>query len=539
MYSYQDFLFILFEANLPSMEKPVQISVIIITFNEEKNIGRCIDSVRAVADEIVVVDSYSKDTTKEICLQKGVRFIEHAFNGHIQQKNFALKQAIFDNVLSLDADEYLSEELTKSILLAKKFWPAEAYDMNRLSSYGGRWMKLSAWYPDRKLRLWNRTLGQWGGDNPHDKVILEKKTSVMHLSGDLMHEAYENAREFLTKVQSYSDIFAKEKRFILHSSPFKVFYKTAYTFFFNFFVKLGIFGGYEGAMISLSNTNYTFYKYSKLLEANKALKTSLIITTYNRKDALELTLISVMKQSQLPSEVIVADDGSGKETRELILEYQKSFPVPLHHCWHEDLGFRLSAIRNKAILMANHEYIIMIDGDIVIPKNFIKAHKSNAWKGQFIQGSRVLLLKVQTERMLQKKKINLFFTTSGIDNRFNTIESRLLSLLFSYYRTGHNNVRGANLSFWKDDLIATNGFNEDFIGWGREDSEFAVRMNNMGIRRKHLKFAGFGYHLFHPENSRQQLSVNDQILERTIKQGLRRCENGIHKSIAAEVTATL
>ena len=521
------------------MEKPVQISVIIITFNEEKNIGRCIDSVRAVADEIVVVDSYSKDTTKEICLQKGVRFIENAFNGHIQQKNFALKQAIFDNVLSLDADEYLSEELTKSILLAKKFWPAEAYDMNRLSSYGGRWMKLSAWYPDRKLRLWNRTLGQWGGDNPHDKVILEKKTSVMHLSGDLMHEAYENAREFLTKVQSYSDIFAKEKRFILHSSPFKVFYKTAYTFFFNFFVKLGIFGGYEGAMISLSNTNYTFYKYSKLLEANKALKTSLIITTYNRKDALELTLISVMKQSQLPSEVIVADDGSGKETRELILEYQKSFPVPLRHCWHEDLGFRLSAIRNKAILMANNEYIIMIDGDIVIPKNFIKAHKSNAWKGQFIQGSRVLLLKEQTERMLQKKKINLNFITSGIDNRFNTIESRLLSLLFSYYRTGHNNVRGANLSFWRGDLIATNGFNEDFIGWGREDSEFAVRMTNMGIRRKHLKFAGFGYHLFHPENSRQQLSVNDQILERTIKQGLRSCENGIHKSITAEVTSTL
>jgi glycosyltransferase involved in cell wall biosynthesis len=246
-----------------------------------------------------------------------------------------------------------------------------------------------------------------------------------------------------------------------------------------------------------------------------------------------------MKQSQLPNEVIVADDGSAEDTRQLILEYQKSFPVPLHHCWHEDLGFRLSAIRNKAILMANHEYIIMIDGDIVIPKNFIKAHKSNAWKGQFIQGSRVLLLKEQTERMLQKKKINLNFITSGIDNRFNTIESRLLSLLFSYYRTGHNNVRGANLSFWRGDLIATNGFNEDFIGWGREDSEFAVRMTNMGIRRKHLKFAGFGYHLFHPENSRQQLSVNDQILERTIKQGLRSCENGIHKSITAEVTSTL
>jgi glycosyltransferase involved in cell wall biosynthesis len=507
----------------------VKISAVIITFNEEKNIARCIDSVRSVADEILVVDSYSKDSTKIICLEMGVRFIEHPFEGHIQQKNFALAQATFDNVLSLDADEYLSEELTKSISLAKKFWPAEAYEMNRLSSYGGRWMRLSAWYPDRKLRLWSRNLGHWGGDNPHDKVILEKKTNIMHLSGNLMHEAYENAQEFLTKVQSYSDIFAKEKRFVLNSSPFKVFYKTAYTFFFNFFVKLGIFGGYEGAMISLSNTNYTFYKYSKLLEANKNLTTSLIITTYNRKDALELVLISVMKQSKLPNEVIIADDGSSEDTRQLIQQYQKIFQVPLIHCWHEDLGFRLSAIRNKAISMAKHEYIIMIDGDIVLPTNFIKAHKENAWKGQFIQGSRVLLLKEQTETMLQEKKTYLSFIVTGIDNRFNAIENRLLSQVFSYYRTGHNNVRGANLSFWKEDLLSINGFNEDFVGWGREDSEFAVRMENQGIKRKHLKFAGFGYHLYHPENSRKQLSINDSILIRTINERLKRCENGINK----------
>ncbi len=512
----------------------VKISAVIITFNEEKNIARCIDSVRPVADEIVVVDSYSKDCTKSICLEKGVRFIEHPFEGHIQQKNFALSQAAFNHVLSLDADEYLSEELTQSISLAKKFWPTEAYEMNRLSSYGGRWMRLSAWYPDKKLRLWNRDLGHWGGDNPHDKVILEKKINVMHLSGNLMHEAYENAQEFLSKVQSYSDIFAKEKRFILRSSPFKVFYKSAYTFFYNFFIKLGIFGGFEGAMISLSNTNYTFYKYSKLLEANRSLRTSLIITTYNRKEALALVLTSVTRQSNLPDEVIVADDGSGEETHQLIQQFQASFPVPLIHCWHEDLGFRLSAIRNKAIAKANYEYIIMIDGDIVLPKKFIKAHKENAWKGQFIQGSRVLLLKEQTELMLQKKKTYLSFIVTGIDNRFNAVENRFLSKLFSYYRAGHNNVRGANLSFWKEDLLNANGFNEDFVGWGREDSEFAVRMNNLGIKRKHLKFAGFGYHLYHPENSRKQLSVNDAILRKTINEHLKRCENGIVKAIVFE-----
>jgi glycosyltransferase involved in cell wall biosynthesis len=507
----------------------IRLSVVIITFNEEKNITRCIDSVKPVADEIVIVDSYSSDQTKKICIEKGVQFIEHHFEGHIQQKNYALTQATFDHVLSLDADEYLSAELTKSILRAKKSWPADAYTMNRLSSYGGRWMKLSAWYPDKKLRLWDKRIGHWGGDNPHDKVILHKKNNVLHLKGDLMHRAYDNATEFLTKVQTYSDIFAKEKRFIVHCSPFKVLYKTAYTFFFNFFVKLGIFGGYEGAMISLSNTNYTFYKYSKLLEANKVLKTSLIITTYNRKDALELVLLSVLKQSILPDEVLIADDGSREDTREMIDRYRAIFPVPLIHCWQEDNGFRVSAIRNKAIAESKYEYIIMIDGDIVLHPSFIDDHKRHAWKGRYLQGSRVLLYKDKTEQVLKNKSMKVWFVSTGIGNNLNTIKSKILSEIFSYYRGGHTNVRAANLSCWREDILEVNGFNEDFIGWGREDSELAVRMDNLGIKRRHVKFAAFGYHLYHPESSRKQLSANDQILLDTIQKKLKRCENGISK----------
>jgi glycosyltransferase involved in cell wall biosynthesis len=507
----------------------VRLSVVIITLNEEKNISRCIDSVKPVADEIVVVDSFSRDQTKKICLEKGVRFIEHAFEGHIQQKNYALSQASFDHVLSLDADEYLSPELTTSILFAKKLWPAEAYEMNRLSSYSGRWMKLSAWYPDRKLRLWNKAMGQWGGDNPHDKVILNKKTSVMHLRGDLMHKAYENAGEFLTKVQAYSSIFAQEKRFIIKCSSFKIFYKTAYTFFFNFFMKLGILGGFEGAMISMSNTNYTFYKYSKLREANKQLKASLIVTTYNRKDALELVLLSILKQSTLPDEVLIADDGSGEDTRQMIAKYQAIFPVPLIHCWQEDNGFRVSAIRNKAIAQAKHEYIIMIDGDIVLHPSFVHDHKRHAWRGRFLQGSRVLLFERKTQQALRDRVMNIKFVSTGIGNNLNAIKSNFLSELFSYYRSGHTNVRAANLSCWKEDIFLVNGFNEDFVGWGREDSELAVRMNNLGIKRKHVKFAAFGYHLYHPESSRKQLPINDMILLDTIQKRLKRCENGISK----------
>ena len=282
-------------------------------------------------------------------------------------------------------------------------------------------------------------------------------------------------------------------------------------------------------MVAAAEANHVFYKYSKLFETNKRLQISLVITTYNRKDALELVLLSVVRQRILPFEVIIADDGSGVDTKLLIDRFQKGFPIPLHHCWHEDQGFRLSAIRNKAVCMASGEYIIMIDGDMVLPRSFIKAHKQNAWHGHFIQGSRVLMMKDKTNKILKRKETRINFFASGIDNRMNAIESSLLSKLFSYYRTGLNNVRGANLSFWKDDLIKVNGFNEDFEGWGREDSEFAVRMENQGIKRKHLKFAGFGYHLYHPENSRKQLPQNDAILQETIDKKLKRCDNGISK----------
>lgn len=508
----------------------IRLSVVIITFNEEKNIARCIDSVREVADEILVVDSFSTDQTKDICKEKGVRFIQNKFEGHIQQKNYAIDQSSFDHILSLDADEYLSPVLAKSILEVKNNWKSEAYEMNRLSSYGGRWMKLSAWYPDRKVRLWNKQYGRWGGDNPHDKVILAKHTTVTKLKGDLMHVAYENASDFLKKVQAYSDIFAREKRFTLRSNSFKIFYKTVYTFFFNFFLKLGIAGGYEGAIISMSNTNYTFYKYAKLREANQQLGISLIITTYNRKDALALVLQSVLQQVVLPNEILIADDGSTEDTKQMIERLSQTFPIPIIHCWHEDIGFRVGAIRNKAIARAKNEYIIMIDGDIVVHPFFIFDHKRFAWKGRFLQGSRVLLQESTTKMAIDQMRVNVNFLSSGIDNRINTLRSKYLSTVLSYYRGGHMHVRAANISCWRDDLLKVNGFNEDFVGWGREDSELAVRLQNLGLKRLHVKFGAFGYHLHHPQSSRTRLEMNDGLLDTTLRNKITWCTNGIFKN---------
>ena len=146
----------------------VNISAVIIAFNEEKNIERCILSLKNVVDEIVVVDSFSKDKTKEICLAHNVVFIEHSFKGHIEQKNWAYTQASNNYVLSLDADEALSDELKNSILAIKNNWKNDGYAFNRLTSYCGKWIKHCGWYPDIKLRLWDRRKGTWKGINPHD-----------------------------------------------------------------------------------------------------------------------------------------------------------------------------------------------------------------------------------------------------------------------------------------------------------------------------------------------------------------------------------
>jgi len=249
----------------------ISLSVVIITFNEEKRIGRCIDSVRHLADEIIVVDSHSTDNTRAICLSKEVKFIEHKFEGFTTQKNFATGQASHDYILALDADEYLSPVLAKAIAVVKADWKADGYSMNRLNSYRGKWIKSCGWYPDTKIRLWDRGKGSWGGGLVHELVVMQPGAKVLHLDGDLLHNAYENASQLISKMQQqYADLFAREHAHKKRVTTFKILYVAA--FFKSYILKGGIWDGYEGLIISVSNANGVFYKYAKLLEANRTPK---------------------------------------------------------------------------------------------------------------------------------------------------------------------------------------------------------------------------------------------------------------------------
>ena len=247
------------------------LSVVIITFNEEKNIARCLGSIENIADDIVVVDSFSQDRTEQICSQFNVRFIKHKFEGHIEQKNWAIQQAKYPHVLSLDADEALNEQLKSHVKRIKENWAADGYTMNRLTNYCGQWIKHSGWYPDKKLRLWDTRLGDWGGTNPHDKVIMKKGTRITHLNHDILHYSFYTVEQHLQQIDFFTNISAKaafdrgEK-----SSNFKIVYKSAFKFFRDYILKLGFLDGYYGFIICKNSAFAKKMKYRKLKDLNKS-----------------------------------------------------------------------------------------------------------------------------------------------------------------------------------------------------------------------------------------------------------------------------
>lgn len=248
----------------------ISLSVAIITFNEEKNIERCLQSVLPVADEIVVVDSFSTDKTEEICAKYSVRFIKNPFAGHIQQKNFAKDQCSNTHVLSLDADEALSEELTKTIIELKKNWKHDGYTFNRATYYCGKFIRHCGWYPGVSLRLWDKTKGNWGGDNPHDKFIMNPETKVSHISGDLLHYSFYTIEEHVLQSHKFSTISALSKfKKGRTTSLFEIWFAPKFRFIKDFIFKLGFLDGFYGYMVCKINSHDTFLKYSKLYDLHK------------------------------------------------------------------------------------------------------------------------------------------------------------------------------------------------------------------------------------------------------------------------------
>lgn len=261
----------------------------------------------------------------------------------------------------------------------------------------------------------------------------------------------------------------------------------------------------------------------------RKMKISLVVSTYNWPEALVLVFKSMEIQTVKPDELLIADDGSKRETKLLIESYCKKSTLPIVHVWHEDKGFRRSSILNKAIAKSTGDYIIQTDGDCILHKDFIKDHKNGAKENCYLFGSRVSILQNHLKALFFKKKITFHFFSKGIKKRGRTIRIPFLAKLQLPKSELSNKLRGCNISFWKNDFIAVNGYNEAMTGWGREDSELMVRMLNKGVKGKRLKFGGIVYHIWHKTASQHNFNKNDEIQKEAIKNKRDWCENGINK----------
>ena len=263
---------------------------------------------------------------------------------------------------------------------------------------------------------------------------------------------------------------------------------------------------------------------------------SVVVTTYNWKEALACCLESLFNQQDLSFEIVIADDGSRSDTEDLINGFSKRSPVPLKHVYHEDKGFRAAAIRNKAVLQSEGDYLIFLDGDCVVLPHFISRHKRFAQQNYFVAGNRILVNQAFTKTVtnenlpLHQQSVSTFLKWR-LQNKIN----RFLPLLylpfqiFRVFRPKHwGGAMTCNLAMWKSDFMAVNGFDDLFQGWGYEDSDLVIRLIHFGIKRKEGRFALPVLHLWHSQNDRANQALNYQLLvERINMPDLIRAKSGL------------
>lgn len=265
---------------------------------------------------------------------------------------------------------------------------------------------------------------------------------------------------------------------------------------------------------------------------------SVIVTTYNRPDALEAAFGGYLAQEDRDFQLVIADDGSGPDTAEAVTRFARSAPFPVHHVWQEDLGFRAAAARNRALAAAGSDYIVFSDGDCIPLPGFVAGHRRLAEKGWFVTGNRVLLSRKMTDRVLRDPRIvRGRGAVSWASGRLRGEVNRLLPLLPlpfpSFFRkAGRGRWEGAmtcNLAAWRSDLLRVNGLDESYSGWGLEDSDLVIRLLRSGVRRKSARFAAPVLHLWHREQDRSALTENRLRLEAILKSDGVRAVQGVDR----------
>jgi glycosyltransferase involved in cell wall biosynthesis len=265
---------------------------------------------------------------------------------------------------------------------------------------------------------------------------------------------------------------------------------------------------------------------------------SVIVSTYNREDALNAVLRALSRQSDRKFEIVVADDGSGPATARVVDEWALRTTLPIKHVWHEDRGFRLSDIRNRGIRKSTGAYVLFLDGDCIARPNFVAAHRRLAESGWFVTGTRILLSRELTDRILHQGLEPeswglgrwLLPRSRGELNRFAPLLNLRLGRMRKLTAQRWRGARGSNMAFWRADLEKVDGFDASFSGWGREDSDLFIRLIRAGVRRKDGRFATGVLHLWHPEADRSRLVENDRQLAEVLHSNRVTARRGLSKA---------
>ena len=258
---------------------------------------------------------------------------------------------------------------------------------------------------------------------------------------------------------------------------------------------------------------------------------ALLISTYNWPEALNLVLQSILDQTVMPDEILIADDGSGPATKALIESYKSKFGIPIKHHWQEDDGFRKTEIINKALFYTDCDYIIQIDGDILMSTRFIEDHIKVSEPGYYIRGSRVLLQPKKSLHIIESGSLKLPNPLSkGITNRVNAFRVPAISSFFIKRSMRTDNLHGSNCAYWRADFIKVNGYNNQMHGWGYEDIELAARFVNIGLKQKKVKMLSICYHLYHKFSPRERESINWDVYLYAVKHKLTTCEDGYNET---------
>lgn len=261
---------------------------------------------------------------------------------------------------------------------------------------------------------------------------------------------------------------------------------------------------------------------------------SLIISTFNRPDALRRCIESALDQSRMPDEIIIADDGSKDETVQLVASLKASTKVPIVHVWQPDEGYQLARIRNKAFITADTEYLLQVDGDLVLHRDFVADHIRMSTPSAFVSGSRLNMDDTLTRKVLDGSVPlrDIPRHKKHLAKRYNGVHSPVLSRLNYHLQVSPKNykyVLGCNMAFWKKDLERVNGYNEAFKGWGKEDNDMAVRLTNAGIRLRFIKYGAIAYHLAHPVADLSFVPENESMLYKSLNEKIAFVEAGMSR----------